>query len=213
MDVSFDSQFRQTNSIKFYPYIGDKYNEYFPKILILGESHYISNELSPNQEEIDTWNKDTNTTREAVEEGYKPYKNTAAMLTNTIINNEWVYKIVAFYNFFQQYVGIGSSNKSLINDEMIDLSQKAYFSIIEILKPNLVIAWGTGKLYNSWVPQDECEILNEDNTLYRYKKYMETYIWHIQHPSAPMFNLFDTTYNFRKICEQLNISFPIKDYV
>jgi hypothetical protein len=99
MDTSFDSQFKQAGFINFYPYIGDKYNEYVPKILILGESHYISSELSPNQEEIDIWNKDTNTTREAVEVGYKPYKNTVAMLTNTIING--FMKLFLFIIFFK----------------------------------------------------------------------------------------------------------------
>jgi hypothetical protein len=210
MDTSFDSQFEQTGFIKFYPFVGDKYNVSIPRILILGESHYISSELSPSKEEIETWNEDNNTTRDAVEEGYKPYKNTVSLLTNAVIDNEWIYENIAFYNFFQKYVGIGSSDKSLIDLDLIELSQKAYFSIIDIMEPDFIIAWGTSTLYNYWVPQDECDILSEDSMLYRYKKFPNTNIWHIKHPSSRSFDLFESTNSFSKICGNLGYTFPIK---
>lgn len=210
MDISFDSQFEQSGNIKFYPYVGGNYNTSLPKILILGESHYISGELTPTQKEIDSWNNDINTTRDAVEDGYKPYKNTVSLLTNSVINNDWIYDNISFYNFFQKYVGIGSSDKSMIDLDLIQLSQIAFFHVIEILKPNLTIAWGTSKLYNEWVPQEECDILSKDGMLYKYKKYPNTNIWHIKHPSSRNFDLFEATDKFSKLCNNLGYRFPLE---
>ena len=210
MDLSFDSSFKNSGVINFYPYIGDNYIKSNPKILILGESHYISNEKEPTKAEIDEWNKDINTTRGAVEEEYKPYKNTLSVLSNMAIDNNYLYNHLAFYNFFQKYVGIGSSDKSLIDDALIELSQKAYFAVFDIIKPNLVIAWGTGDLYNYWVPQVEYETCSENGMLYNYKKYPNIKIWHMRHPSARNFDLFNSSMEFSKICKYLGYSYPIK---
>jgi hypothetical protein len=40
-DMSYDKKFKKTGTIKFYPYVGNKYKLSTPRILILGESHYI----------------------------------------------------------------------------------------------------------------------------------------------------------------------------
>jgi len=209
MDKTFDLEFEKDINIKFFPYVGDNYKKSIPRILVLGESHYFNVELKDNITELTKCNNNTETTRETVEEKYKPLTNTISMLTNLVINNDWAYNKLAFYNFFQKHIGYGSSDKSLIDNSLIEQSQKAFFSVIEIIKPELVIAWGIGDLYEKWMPHEEYEIINEDNTLYRYKKYMETYIWHIHHPSAPKFNLCDTTSSFFNVCNKLKYHFPI----
>jgi hypothetical protein len=154
-----------------------------------------------------------------VDQKYKPYKNTVTLLTNKVIDNEWVFDHIAFYNFFQKYVGFGSSDKSLIDKDLIDLSRKAYFSVFEILKPNLVIAWGKGDLYYKYVPQDDWDPLIEEviekKMFYKYKKkYNDINIWHIKHPSGRGgrggFDLHEETVSFSKICKHLGYSFPIE---
>jgi hypothetical protein len=215
MNTTFDVKFEKEKNIKFYPYVGDYYDEANPKIMVMGESHYISVDLKGKEDELIKLNNYTNTTREAIDEQYRPFAYTVSMLTNTVVQNEWAYEMLAFYNFFQKYVGYGSADKSLIDDSLIEQSQKALFSIIEILKPKLIIAWGRGDLYKKWVPQvprEECELIEYDGnsySLYRYKQFMETYIWHMPHPSGRMFNLVETTNEFVKVCEKLEFGFPI----
>jgi hypothetical protein len=210
MNTSLDKAFADTGLVKFYPYIGDAYFESSPRILVLSESHYVAAETRENAEQLGELNSNTNTTRDAVEERYKPYQNTAALLSNRVIDNEYVYEKAAWYTFFQKYVGFGSGDKSLIDDALITLSQKAYFKVIELLKPELVIAWGVGGLYDRWVPQDECDILSEDKLLYKYKQYSDTLIWHIRHPSAPMFDLFETTRAFSELCKKQGYGYPVQ---
>jgi len=223
VNTSFDKDFENTGVIKFYPYIGDQYTNSSPRILILGESHYFSEDKKGNEEEINKWNncKDTTrdwwTTKECLV--YKPYKNTIHMLTNTDINNEWIIDRLAFYNFFQKHVGFGPSGtdgKSLLENnylEFIDNAQQAYFKLIEIIKPNFIIAWGRSYLYKNYVPQDGREFLNNDKTLYRYTKYMDTYIWHMKHPSYRFFSLSKTIDEFSEVCKRLKIDYPIKQVV
>jgi len=223
VNTSFDKEFENTDVIKFYPYIGDQYTNSSPRILILGESHYFSEDKKGNEEEINKWNNCKDTTREWIEEllkgdGYKPYKNTIRMLTNTDNNNEWIIDRLAFYNYFQKHVGFGHRDKSILKNnfqEFSEQAQEAYFKIIEILHPDLIIAWGVRDLYN-YIPKNDRIFDNkedEDKKLYRYKKYMDTYIWHMRHPSWMFFSLSKTIDEFSEVCKRLKIDYPIKQVV
>lgn len=209
MNLSLDDFFDKEKIIKFYPYIGDDYFISSPRVLFLGESHYLPAELEVNNDQIRNYNSYKYTTRDVVENDYnKAYLSSICMLSNSLIDNDWVYNKVCFYNFFQEYIGFGSSGKSLITEDMINLSRKAYNNIIETLQPDLIITWGVGPLFNYWVPQEGCEILGGDDFLYKYIKYPKTKIWHIKHPSCRSFNLFETTYKLSEICKHLNIDYP-----
>ena len=198
--------------IKFLPWIGDEYFNSNPRILILGESHYFNEDLSENKELMEEYNNHVDTTRDVVEDySNKSYQNIAAMLTNKIIEHDIIWEFICFYNFFQKHVGFSSSDKSLIDDSLIEMSRKAFFCIIESLTPDLIIAWGATKLYWEWLPQDNCEFIDEDNKLFKYKQFPKTAVWNINHPSSPMFNLYDWTFKFKDIiCKKLDFSYPIK---
>ena len=211
MSKDFDKILTE-KGIKFLPWIGEDYFNFSPRILILGESHYFNEDLSKNKELMDEYNNNVNTTRDVVEDYCnKGYLNLASMLTNKIIDNDIIWDYICFYNFFQKYVGFYSSDKSLIDESLIEMSQKAFFNVVEILSPDLIIAWGVTKLYWEWLPQDNCEIIDEENKLFKYKQYPKTVIWNMNHPSSPKFDLYEWTYKFKDtICKRLKITYPIK---
>jgi len=219
-----DAIFDKTEYIKFYPFIGKKYNEIYPKILVLGESHYIgldpNNPVSITDKQLEEWDNDKYSSRYVFSDDYFPeiredgthpyhhircYRNTATMITGKDYHfSDYVWDYLSFYNFFQKNVGVGAKGKEFINEKLIEDSQKAYFKVINILKPELIIAWGRSSLYYAWVPQDDCEIINEECFLYKYKKYPGTIIWHISHPSQG-FPYGEYHKEFKRITKETNI--------
>ena len=211
-----DDVFDKSEYIKFYPFIGKKYKEISPKILVLGESHYFP----PNVTDIEMKEFDNEklTSRivllgeyisEIRENGTHPcqyircYRYTAAMITGKDYHfSDYIWNYLSFFNFFQKHAGRGSKGKEFIDEILIENSQRAYFEIINILKPKLVIAWGSTDLYNKWVPRNDRDPI--EDYLYKYKKYPDTVIWHIQHPSRG----FDYKWyheEFKRITKENNI--------
>ena len=118
------------------------------------------------------------------EQYIKCYRNFAAMITGKDYHSsDYIWDYLSYYNFFQKHVGKGSKGKEYINEELIENSRKGYLEVIKILKPDLVIAWGRTLLYYDWVPQEDCDYINEKEFLYRYTSMPNTAIWHINHPS------------------------------
>jgi hypothetical protein len=211
MNKDFD-QILINEGIKFLPYIGDNYLNNNPKILILGESHYTNEDLSQKMYLLDEYDNDKNATRDVVENYTSiALKNMAAILTNRVIDNDYIWDYISFYNFFQKYVGFSSSDKSLIDESLIEKSQIAFLKIIKILSPDLVIAWGISDMYWEWLPQENYKYIDEKNKLFNYNEYPKSIIWSIHHPSSQSFNLYDWTYKFKElICNKYNYRYPIK---
>jgi hypothetical protein len=196
LDETFDCELVKSKYIKYLPYIGKKYKDQKSRILILGESHYISEE---DYKDIKTINKDKYFTRSIFLDCYFPeirddgshpydwvrcYRNTAAMITGKYYNSsDYIWQNLAFYNFFQSVVGVGSKGKDFITDELINDSRIAFYEVVRILKPNLIIAWGKDKLFYNWMPKDEWAYIDEDKLCYKYINIPKTSIWHIHHPS------------------------------
>ena len=216
MNKNFDAIFTKDKNINFFPFIGDYYMDNCPRIMVLGESHYLNKEEEGNKKVLRKWNIYHDLTRESFKEEYKPYSYTISMLTNLVIENNLAYEKFVFYNYFQKIVGYGSSDKSLLYANYSKFStqaQRAYFRLIEILEPELIIVWGTSVMSYKFVPQFSNKLkgkyANEEETIYRYDKYPNTNIWHMDHPSNQMFNLVDTTNKFKTVCKQLNYKYPI----
>ena len=197
----YDAHFAGSAYIKFYPFVGKKYSSAVPKIMVLGESHYIDPNLAITDGVLKEWADDIAATRYVLVDDYfgelksdgthpyqwvRGYRNTAAMITGQDYHrSDFIWDSLSFYNFFQIYVGKGSNGKEYINETAIENSRKAYFEVINILQPNLIIAWGTGAL-DKWVPQDDFEVISTSTSsiyLYTYKSNPNTVIWHIPHPS------------------------------
>ena len=197
-----DKELRKSSFIKFFPFIGKKYKSIFPKIMILGESHYIDPNIPEEEiteELLEEWNSDKYSTRYVFLDEYFPgirengthpyqhircYRYTAAMITGKDYHkSDYIWDYLSFYNFFQINVGKGSKGKEYINERSIENSRRAYFDAINILKPELVIAWGNSRLYYEWIPQDDCQNIDDNIWLYKYKFLPDTTIWHTPHPS------------------------------
>ena len=196
-----DFEFSKSTFINFFPFVGCKYKDISPKIMVLGESHYINPNIPEEdltEELLKELNQDRYSTRSVFFEDYFPnirengthpcqhvrcYRYTAAMITGKEYHkSDYIWDYLSFYNFFQIYVGKGSKGKKYINEKSIENSGRAYFDVINILKPELIIAWGNSKLFE-WVPQDDYENIDNNIWLYKYKSLPDTKIWHIPHPS------------------------------
>jgi hypothetical protein len=191
----YDSLFLESKTIKFWPYIGSYYDDIYPKILVLGESHYAPS--AKDAEALKQINNNHNCTRETIVNEYlsdlspsgthwahyvRCYRYTAAMIAGLDYHkSDFMWGYLSFYNFFQGIVGVNSKDKKYIS-ELLENSRKAYFEVIDLLEPNFIIVWGRSKLYD-WLPQDEREYINKNLLLYYYKNRPQTKIWHIQHPS------------------------------
>ena len=55
-----------------------------------------------------------------------------------------VYNELAFANFYQEFVGDSRDDKHRIDERLIDQSCGALEKMLDVLMPNLVIAWGLG---------------------------------------------------------------------
>ena len=211
--IIYDLIFRLLG-VNFFPFIGKKYFFSYPKILILGESHYFPKSIEIK--DFQKWDKDHYRTREVIaDDDNEGYINTAALIAMDKKDNKWIWDYVSFYNFFQKHVGHGNNKNILYSnyDRMIMEAQKSIIRIIKILRPNLIIAWGTSYLFNSWMPQfiESEKIDKEIEKLYRYKKLKKTAIWHIHHPSRS-FDLDKWSNEFKKVNNILNLPELRKTY-
>lgn len=186
MDSIYRQRFIESQYINFYPYIGDNYCNSLPKILILGHSHYGPQEWDSDHElTIDTI---TDHIDKVLETGRayrwsRCYRNIGAVLAGKGYyhsNDMWLQ--LAFFNFFQKNVGSTASDKSHITQELIEQSQKAFFEIIDIIHPNVVIVWGD-ELWYKYMPQESWQWIDEPRYIGKYDQFPATLIWKSVHPA------------------------------
>lgn len=167
--VDFDVQLKKVPGLRFLPFVGKKFSTASPRIMVLGESHYQGSEdeahMSPEEHLSFTRDIVSGTYLQDIQpDGTHPTSNircfryTAAMITGREYHDsDSIWEKLAFSNFFQDYVGVSPKDKSKIGDPLIEKSREVYLKVLSILKPDLVIAWGKGLLYTTWVPQEECD--------------------------------------------------------
>ena len=105
--------------INFQPHVGPDYWQSKPKIFVLGHSHYAS-DCDGSPEQISEWNNDLELTQKVIKDYYwmRCFRNVAAVLTDNDYgeSNDYIWKRLAFGNFYQKVVGIGPRDKRFIND-------------------------------------------------------------------------------------------------
>lgn len=190
-DNSFDDKFRQSRYIKVLPYIGEGYFSSNIKILVLGESLYwnkdgdldLTNCVRNNIYDYGESVRDDGTTPSGHWVGVKPFRNTAAVITGKDYHHsDHIWGKLAFHEFFQITAGKNADDKSKINNETIQSARKAFFEVINILNPQLIIAWGA-KMYNRYLPNENKILIDDNKKLYKYTSFPQTLIWCINHPS------------------------------
>lgn len=185
---NIETELLEAENIKFLPYIGENYQEASHRILILGESHYGSQALNSYR----MWTKDLVQKEylQDIAKGHKNpwikcFRNTAEILTGKGYNNsDYLWKDLAFYNFFQESVGdSGFRDKKYITQELIEKSRKALHDVLDILRPDIVVVWGWGKLMTTWLPVAKTK-LNTKPYIFTLNGYPPVPFWCMHHPSC-----------------------------
>ncbi|OOE40875.1 hypothetical protein BZG06_14790 [Salinivibrio kushneri] len=130
--------------IVFQPWVGDRYweaNRFGARVLVLGESHYgTEEEVSPN------FTKDV-VQNLAIDHRHAFFTKISKVLLG-LDSNQWlsdeerseVWQHLAFYNYVQGFVG--DTPRVRPNQDMWQDSKEAFLSVIEHLKPDLVLVLG-----------------------------------------------------------------------
>jgi hypothetical protein len=178
-----ESKLNSAKHIFYLPFIGKKYWESDFRILVLGESHYGSRENTSTRQVVQAEYLD------ALKKGEKNkwiqcYRSTGAMITGKgYHNSDFKWEEMAFSNFFQSPIGEFANDKQYLNKNMVEVGRLAFFELLDILQPNIVIVWGKSKMYWNWLPQENRNVLDQDQLLFSYGKYPSIPVWCIRHPS------------------------------
>lgn len=195
--------FQNSKSVKYWPYIGKGYFKCATKILVLGESHYLTDpsrvkemenysgwtneviiwaylnqEYCQNFSSFDDFPKWISLPKNSYLKGFR---NTAKMLVQSIVPDknlklcsDYVWKNLAFYNFFQRPVACRPGcHEWLMADynNYIKQARAALDEVMDLLKPDVVIVWGKGVFYKKWLPSDMAQ------------RYPKVNFFPINHPS------------------------------
>lgn len=202
-------------SVFFSPWVGEDYskNGYRNKrLLILGESHYCRESCefcgdSSLLQQCDHFTSD-------VLEGYLSYKQGKAkfekwMATFTRfanvflgdgVNNDSVIKFwnsVVFYNYIQK--SISGPRVAPTRDDFIN-SSDAFFEILNMHKPELVIVWGKrlwGNLPKIGTLGDETFTINGEKFFFYKVGTVHIPAFYVCHPSSRYFS-YESSYSFTK---------------
>lgn len=134
--------------IKFSPWIGDNYSQGLlgKRVLVLGESHYDWEKDKPIDERPNVTERILNDQLA----GYytiRFYTHIAVTFLNkrpTLGDKREFWHAVSFYNYVQQSVGMGARIRP--STEMFQASESAFFEVLELHKPEVIVALG----YELW---------------------------------------------------------------
>lgn len=189
----YEKLFENCPHVNFFPHVGKNYFQSKKRILILGESHYGSKERDDSYRymTIDTidwcylkWKSEG----KPLVRWNRCYENTAKVISPIADAESYkIYSDVAFFNFFQKVIGEGNhAAKQFLTPELIQESRLALKEVLDVLKPDLVIVCGTGKLQWNWLPPARKNIWTVPGklTLFTIDEYPAIPFWCIRHPSA-----------------------------
>ncbi|HRU29648.1 MAG TPA: hypothetical protein P5082_11820 [Treponema sp.] len=137
--TTYDADFTTIKELSWLPWVGSNYGSKV-KLLLIGESHYYRE----NQKGL--YEKDQNSTREAIEESaieeywkVNTYKNLNKLLSGTDKgNNKQVWSKVSYTNICQRILAVGERPNHLDYIE----GWKVIFKVMNILKPDVCISIG-----------------------------------------------------------------------
>ena len=149
-DKQFDKEFDSVETLIRYPWVGNKYAESNYRILILGDSHYATdNDGNPSDEEYANFKSNKESTRgiinsvidnccknESTWPMFRNLINTFTSLTPDEVIHLW--SKVAFYNFIQEPMKLVDQVPT--SKERRD-GWRCYYDVVNILKPDF---WAQG---------------------------------------------------------------------
>ncbi|MFR0875826.1 MAG: hypothetical protein ACLSHC_15540 [Bilophila wadsworthia] len=103
-----------------------------------------------------------------------------------------VWDTVAYGVFFQHMETETHRNRSRATPEEIALGRRAFFAMLDVLKPDFVIVWGLTLFKQHWLsPESGITMLAPGLCAYVFTDRPDVRIWHCHHPSRD-FSLFRT---------------------
>ena len=150
-DTQFDKEFDTVETLKRYPWVGNKYAESEFRILILGDSHYaVDDDGKTSEEEYNTCNTDKDYTRRVVrcvinnvckgEHTWPMFRNlinTFTSLTPDEVKHLW--SKAAFYNFIQKPMEFVDK---IPEKEDCEIGWRCFYDVVNILKPDFCLFLG-----------------------------------------------------------------------
>ncbi len=183
------------SGIRFLPFVGKQYLAGIngKRVLSLGESHYTAEEkdaVPAITQNVIKWYLDSNNCE------FEGWMNTYTKFIRALSGDseisrdnsrEW-WERISMYNFVQ--VPMFGPRESPSSQDFRD-SDNAFFTILEQLKPDCVIAWGK-RLYNNLprAGRQGADCGDEETWIYETSDGHEVRVLPITHPSAA----FDTAY-------------------
>jgi hypothetical protein len=155
-DKNYDSEFDNINLLLRYPWVGINYKNSDYHVLLLGDSHYASNEDGTHStEEEKRFNTDKESTRETINCAIDNFCEQGSSwnmfngLLNTFINIapdavKAFWGKVAFYNFIQEPMEKSNSRPTARQKKE---GWQCLAKVTEILKPNYIILFGLRNCY------------------------------------------------------------------
>lgn len=182
-------------------YVGEKYEEQDERILLIGESMYVKDEIKPEQ-----FYGDENALS-AGEQQWLNYRAAVKLRSGMFCRNierslkkaGYSMDDVAMFNFFQRPISDHAFRHSVIDQKDIEIGVKTCHKAIELLRPTKVIVMSRKivallEQYHSQYFSDEFWTFAE-NACFKY-------IW-VSHPSSPYWNKLQPgqLYSSREIFE------------
>ncbi len=150
--------------VRFEPWEGKEYQAggiFKKKILVIGESFYCSEEEA--EKYAATLTEKVVTDYLAIRNGEfrendGGWTNTYLKFERSLVNKETtpddsqeIWNSIAFYNYLQIPMSGARESGSKLDYKN---AEKAFFEVINELRPDLIIVWGVGKLFNN-LPEDK----------------------------------------------------------
>ena len=151
---TFRQHLQETQAIHFLPYVGDGYADARPRILMIGEANHGTAPDGADRTYTD------GVVRRALQDAaegngnhwVRYIRNISAMLTgNAYGGSNAVWDTVAYGVFFQHMETETHRNRSRATPEEIALGRRAFFAMLDVLKPDFVIVWGLTLFKQHWL--------------------------------------------------------------
>ena len=154
---TFRQHLQETQAIHFLPYVGDGYADASPRILMIGEANHGTAPDGADRTYTD------GVVRRALQDAaegngnhwVRYIRNISAMLTgNAYGGSNAVWDTVAYGVFFQHMETETHRNRSRATPEEIALGRRAFFAMLDVLKPDFVIVWGLTLFRQHWLSSE-----------------------------------------------------------
>ena len=196
---------KELDKVRFLPWVGENYENggiFKKRILVLGESHYCGScDRKMCEDAFHECCRDytQNTILKFLNkpEGHENWMKTNTKFEHSLVGKSKttkeetikIWNSIAFYNFLQYAL---EEPRQAGEYDAYDKAEEPFFQVLDMLKPELIIAWGKTRLYDNmpggerWI---DCENLVVENYAipngkYRLSNGDAVPIVFINHPSS-----------------------------